>query len=612
MSSEETVEVIIPLVKSITSLTFQQISYKVEQKDGTKHLLKNISGTFLSGRLSAIMGPSGAGKSSLLNVISGFRTKGVKGRILINNEPIDRVKYRQLIAYTAQDVPLLQNITVHETLHYAADLKLPVSVTQIHKTKIVNDIITLLGLEKCVHNQVKVLSGGERKRLSIGLELVSNPKIMFFDEPTSGLDSESSFQVISYMKDLAKQGRCVISVIHQPSSDLLELFDDIYVVADGRCMYKGSLERLIPTLETAGFVCPQYYNRADFALKVASTIKTDPDKLETLMHCMLEPSLLEEKNGIHDERQSVNEKKLLETGYLHDDTTVDMEKPNRSPQYPISALRQFSVLTRRTALGTIRNLALTLLRFIGHILFGLIIGAVFYNVGDNGAKVLSNVSCLVMVLMFIMFSNSMTVVLTFPMEMAVFVREHKSNCYTVGAYYWSKIVADFPLMLAGVTCFMLIAYYLTGQPNETTRIVQFWAICALMGWTAQMYGMVAGSIFPVDVSPFVVPSSLIPMILFSGFFIRYSELLDVFKPLTYVSHFRYGFEGLALTSYGFNRTEIGCEDMFCYYRKPKKVMEMLEIDQGNYWIDLAGLGVWIVVLHILLYISLRLRLRWNQ
>lgn len=188
----------------------------------------------------------------------------MRGRILINNEVVDRLKYRQIVAYTAQDVSLLQELTVQETLHYAADLKLPVSVTRIHKTKIVNDIVALLRLEKCAHNRVAVLSGGEKKRLSIGLELVSNPKIMFFDEPTSGLDSESSYQVVSYMKDLVKQGRCVVSVIHQPSSELLELFDDIYVIADGRCMYQGSLSDLVPSLAEAGFVCPQYYNRADF------------------------------------------------------------------------------------------------------------------------------------------------------------------------------------------------------------------------------------------------------------------------------------------------------------------------------------------------------------
>lgn len=193
-----------------------------------------------------------------------YRVKGVEGTILINNESVDRQRYRQMVAYNPQDVMLLPNITVRETLLYAADLRMPSSVAKIHKVKIVNEIITLLGLEKCANNQARVLSGGEKKRLSIGQELVSNPQIMFFDEPTSGLDSESSYQIIAYLKDMARQGRCVVSVIHQPSSDLLELFDDIYVVADGQCLYRGPLEQLTSTFAEVGLVCPQYYNRADF------------------------------------------------------------------------------------------------------------------------------------------------------------------------------------------------------------------------------------------------------------------------------------------------------------------------------------------------------------
>ncbi|ETN68006.1 ATP-binding cassette sub-family G member 4 [Anopheles darlingi] len=605
MSSEETVEVVIPLVKSITNLTFRNLSFSVPQRpndpgsggEDRKHLLRNISGTLKSGRLTAILGPSGAGKSTLLNILSGFRTQGVSGKILINNELVDCHKYRQLVAYMAQDVPLLGNLTVRETLHYVADLRLSKNVSYIHKTKIVNDIVTLLGLDKCSHSLARVLSGGERKRLSIGLELVSNPKIMFFDEPTSGLDSVASYQVIAYMRDLARQGRCVASVIHQPSSELLELFDDVYVVADGRCMFQGSLDELIPTLEEVGFTCPPYYNRADFVLKIASQRHGDVDSVEKLI-ARADTAI----NG------------FLEHDATNGEDTASVLATSRrtSAQYPICWWRQFVVLTRRTMLGTVRNITLTRFRLLGHLLFGLTIGSVFYDVGDDATKVLSNVSCLILFLMFIVFSNAMTVVLTFPLEMAVFMREHKSNYYPVSAYYWSKIIADFPLMLLGVTCFQLIVYYLTGQPNETHRVTMFWGVCALFGWLAQMYGMVAGSIFPIDVSPFVVPASIIPAVLFSGFFIRYKELLAAYRPLTYVSYFRYGFEGLAQASYGFNRTELACGEMFCYYRKTAKIMEMLQMERDRYWYDVAGLAVWISVLHVLLYASLRLRLRWNR
>lgn len=128
----------------------------------------------------------------------------------------------------------------------------------------------LLGLEKCLNNYVEKLSGGEKKRVSIGEELITNPPIMIFDEPTSGLDSVSTVQVVTHLKDLAHSGRTVICVIHQPSSYVLQLFDDVYLLSEGQCIYNGPVGDIVFTFEEAGFPCPQYYNRADFILEVAS------------------------------------------------------------------------------------------------------------------------------------------------------------------------------------------------------------------------------------------------------------------------------------------------------------------------------------------------------
>ncbi|ETN68007.1 ATP-binding cassette sub-family G member 4 [Anopheles darlingi] len=593
----DSVEITIPLVQHGTNLVFQNICYRIGQRKKEKQLLKNISGKFRSGRLTAILGPSGAGKTTLLNVLSGFKTQGVSGNIVINNEVIDRHRYRQLVAYTAQDVALLPNITPRESLHYAADLKLPKEIGEQKKITIVNDVIAVLGLQKCADTRAQMLSGGEKKRLSIGMELVSNPQIMFFDEPTSGLDSVASYQVISYMKDLAQQGRCVVSVIHQPSSELLELFDDVYVVVDGRCLYQGSLDNLITTFAEAGFQCPPYYNRADFVLKIAS--KYDQQNVDF-------------KKMITASEKLMNAEMIH--GYIPNKggTNAFLVEGGHGSQYPISWWDQFSILTRRTTLGTIRNPALMGLRLFGHVLFGFTIGFVFSNVGDDASKVLSNISLLIAFLMFIIFANAMTVILTFPMEMAVFVREHKSNYYSVSAYYFSKLVADFPWMISGVTAFQLLMYYLSGQLLETDRIIMFWGICALFGWLSQVYGLIAGCLFPIEVSPFIVPASIIPALLFSGFFIRYNELMDFFKPLTLISYFRYGFEGLVQATYGHNRTELGCAEIFCYYRKTSKVLEALHMVPDRYWTDVLGLSIWIVFLHVVLYISLRFRLRWNR
>lgn len=126
------------------------------------------------------------------------------------------------------------------------------------------EILKVLNLGDNLKTLVKDLSGGERKRLSIGVELVTNPPIMFFDEPTSGLDSVTSLQIITYLKRLAENGRIVACVVHQPSSKIMQLFDAVLVMAKGEVLYSGPQEQLLEQFSKFNFVCPQYYNPADF------------------------------------------------------------------------------------------------------------------------------------------------------------------------------------------------------------------------------------------------------------------------------------------------------------------------------------------------------------
>uniref|UniRef100_A0A2S2RA92 ATP-binding cassette sub-family G member 1 n=1 Tax=Sipha flava TaxID=143950 RepID=A0A2S2RA92_9HEMI len=265
-------------------ISFTDVQFTVEigaLRREKKQVLKGVSGRFNSGELTVIMGPSGAGKSTLLNILTGFQRKGMVGEVrtnrvddhedlLLNNDLRKKINQgrtmcRKESCYIMQDDQLCPLFTVLEIMMMAADLKLGYTLSYKSKVLVIEDILDSIGLSGSLHTRCGRLSGGQKKRLSIALELIDNPPIMFLDEPTTGLDSTSSHQCVSILKGLAKGGRTVVCTIHQPSASTYEMFDHVYIMAEGYCVYQGSSQNTIPYLQTIGLNCPQYHNPADFS-----------------------------------------------------------------------------------------------------------------------------------------------------------------------------------------------------------------------------------------------------------------------------------------------------------------------------------------------------------
>nr|XP_016450412.1 PREDICTED: ABC transporter G family member 24-like [Nicotiana tabacum] len=247
----------------------------VTLKGKKKHLLRSVNGKIMPGRITAVMGPSGAGKTTLLSALAG-KTVGctISGSILINGKPEPIHSYRKIVGFVPQDDIVHGNLTVEENLWFNARCRLSADLPKPDKVLIVERVIDFLGLQSVRGSLVgtvekRGISGGQRKRVNVGLELVMEPSLLFLDEPTSGLDSASSQLLIRALRREALEGVNICMVVHQPSYTLFKMFDDLILLAKGGLVvYHGPVKKVEDYFAGLGIDVPERVNPPDHFIDV--------------------------------------------------------------------------------------------------------------------------------------------------------------------------------------------------------------------------------------------------------------------------------------------------------------------------------------------------------
>eukprot|EP00397_Hematodinium_sp_SG-2012_P005963 GEMP01005988.1.p1 GENE.GEMP01005988.1~~GEMP01005988.1.p1 ORF type:complete len:506 (+),score=101.33 GEMP01005988.1:319-1836(+) len=263
-----------PSATKPVNVTFENLSLTLNS-DGLK-VLDNVTGELLAGTFAAVMGPSGGGKTSFLNAISGRANYGVvSGNICANGQLNAIAMFPTLIGFVPQDDILHDTLTVYQNLYFSAMLRLPASMSHDQKLRMIDDVLLVLELEHIKHRVVgsagssRRISGGQKKRVNIGMELVAYPRIIFLDEPTSGLDSTSSLQIALCLQRLGEIGITVLCVIHQPRLSVFQTFSQVLLLAPGgRVVYLGNAEDVMEYFLRQGFQLPKGENMADWLVDI--------------------------------------------------------------------------------------------------------------------------------------------------------------------------------------------------------------------------------------------------------------------------------------------------------------------------------------------------------
>ncbi|EEY56365.1 ATP-binding Cassette (ABC) Superfamily [Phytophthora infestans T30-4] len=516
------------------TLSWRNLSYSVDTKkktsnhpDSMKTILTNVTGRCAPGELTAVMGPSGSGKTTLLDILADRISSGkISGDIFLNGVARKHKTFRAVSSYVAQEDSLLGSFTVRETLEMAAKLSLPSSITHREIVDRVQTVIDEMGLRVCEHTLVgdvfrKGISGGQKRRLSIAIELLSEPSILLLDEPTSGLDSASTYNVMKFVSRLCKEKMTVICTIHQPSSLVYAMLTNVAILTAGETVYFGPRVDMLSHFESLGYICPEHEDPAEHYICIANTDFVGHGDIPLLVSGYAASPLA---GKIQDTIEA-------DSTSLHG--ARDIERAPNSP------LRQLVVLLKRNLVDNLRNPGIFWVRIVMYTVLSFMMGTMFLStnkriVPHDVVYLLTYANC------FLVFM-SIAVLPFFIEQRAVFLRERANSNLNVFSY----VIANFLGALPGIFLIALSSTLLVGYLAGLNSYGVFLLIVFLSLVVAEsLMHLVAACVSHFIIGMAIGAALFGWFILCMGLFVPRPAIPDYWIWGHYLGFLSYGFEAL--------------------------------------------------------------------
>ncbi|KAG7967749.1 hypothetical protein I3843_08G114700 [Carya illinoinensis] len=484
----------------------------------TNYILRDVSLTAYPSQILAIVGPSGAGKSTLLDILAA-RVSPTNGSLFLNSSPVNPSSFRKLSAYVPQHDACLPLLTVYETFAFAARLVHVPKTSDI--SAIVSSLLTELRLTHLANTRLAHgLSGGERRRVSIGLSLLHDPAVLLLDEPTSGLDSSSAFNVMQTLKSIAtSRQRTVVLSIHQPSFKILSTIDRILLLSKGTVVHHGTLSSLQSFLVSNDFNVPPQLNALEYAMEVLNQLK----ELKPLTPPSLPPS--------------------------PNNSTAFLDGDAKNVKYRSSRVHEILTLYSRFWKIIYRTKQLLLTNTLEALVVGLVLGTIYINIGFGKQGIEKRFGFFAFTLTFLLSSTTETLPI-FINERPILLRETSSGAYRISSYLIANTLVFLPYLLAIAIIYSVSVYFLVGLCSSWQAFAYFVMVIWVIVLMANSFVLFLSSLAP----NYIAGTSLVTILLgafflFSGYFISSESMPKYWLFMHFLSMYKYALDALLINEY---------------------------------------------------------------